>query len=84
MGTQALTFDQLARRVDGLAARFVAARWPGETVGVWLPDDLPLVEAIWAVPRAGAILVPLHGRLPGPEPCSPLDDIQRIFQSVLV
>ncbi|MCH7521650.1 MAG: AMP-binding protein [Candidatus Marinimicrobia bacterium] len=67
VGTQALTFDQLARRVDGLAARFVEARWPGAAVGVWLPDDLPLVEAIWAVPRAGAILVPLHARLPGPE-----------------
>ncbi|MCH8024494.1 MAG: acyl--CoA ligase, partial [Candidatus Marinimicrobia bacterium] len=75
VGTQAFTFDQLARRVDSLAARFVEAGWPGETVGVWLPDDLPLVEAIWAVPRAGGVLVPLHARFQGPELAAYLADL---------
>ena len=76
VGAQTFTFDQLARRADQLAARFVEAGWPGETVGVWLPDDLPLVEAIWAVPRAGGVLVPLHARFQGPELATYLADLR--------
>ncbi len=75
VGAQALTFAQLAHRVDRLAARLVEARWSGETVGVWLPDDLSMVEAIWAVPRAGGVLVPLHARLQGPELAAYLAEI---------
>ncbi|MFI5177868.1 MAG: o-succinylbenzoate--CoA ligase [Vicinamibacterales bacterium] len=59
-----LTFGELDERVDDVAAA-LAARGvgPGDRVALLLPNGLPFVELVHAVPRVGAILVPLNTRL---------------------
>ncbi len=63
-----LTFRDLNERVIGLAGALRAhGVGPGDRVAVLAPNSLELVEAIHAVPRAGAILVPLNTRLSADE-----------------
>ncbi len=70
-----VTWADLDARVDGVAAalatRGVAA---GDRVAVLLPNGLPLVELVYAVPRAGAVLVPLNTRLAAAELAWQVDD----------
>lgn len=75
------TFAQLARRIDQLAARFIHQGWTGGPIGVWLPDGLAMIAAVWASPRAGGVLVPFHARLPAPELADQLArlGIQRLY-----
>ena len=59
-----LTYSELAARVRGLAGVLQAAGLtPGDRVAVLATNSVELVEAIHAVSRAGAILVPLNVRL---------------------
>ena len=59
-----LAFGELDERVDEVAAA-LAARGvnAGDRVALLLPNGLPFVDLVHAVPRAGAILVPLNTRL---------------------
>src|SRR5262249_4678749 len=40
---------------------------PGERVALWLPNGVDWLVAHWAVALAGAVVVPLGGRLRAPE-----------------
>ena len=63
-GDQRLTYRQLDARVRGLAGALVARGIaPGDRVALLGRNSLEFVEAVHAVPRAGAILVPLNIRL---------------------
>ena len=57
------TFSQLASEVDLLAQSLLTKGWQEETVATWLPDSLDMVLALWAVPRSGGVLLPLHASL---------------------
>lgn len=64
----AWTYAELARRADDLAARLAGhSIGRGAAVGVALPASALHVALLHAVGRAGAVLVPLDPRLPGPE-----------------
>ena len=59
-----LTYAELERRALGLAGSLAAReRGPGERVGVLATNSAPLLEAHYAVPMAGATMVPLNHRL---------------------
>jgi len=57
------TFSQLANEVNLLAQSFLVKGWQEKTVATWLPDSLDMVLALWAIPRSGGVLLPLHARL---------------------
>lgn len=40
---------------------------PGDGVAVWVQNDLASLVALWAVPRMGAVVIPLSSRLSHPE-----------------
>lgn len=57
----ASTYAELDREVETLARRLVSAgATPGSVVATLLPTRPELVQAVFAVPRAGAILAPLR------------------------
>jgi fatty-acyl-CoA synthase len=59
-----LTYAELERRALGLAGSLAArVAGPGERVGVLATNSAPLLEAHYAVPLAGATMVPLNHRL---------------------
>lgn len=63
-GDLSLSFSELNRRVLALAGAIEAAGvCPGDRIGVLAQNSIELVEAIHAIPRAGAVLVPLNVRL---------------------
>lgn len=76
-GGQEVTFAQLDRSVallaDALVERGIR---PGDRVAVLCANGLPFVELIHAVPRAGAILVPLNTRLSVAEMRRQLEDVE--------
>jgi len=59
-----VSFDEMdeaaARRAGGLAAAGVG---PGDRIGVWARRDPSTVRDLFAVPRTGAVVVPLDPRL---------------------
>ena len=58
------TFEELDDEVSRAAGTLVGAGLgEGERVAVWGSPDLATVRALWAVPRAGAVAVPLNTRL---------------------
>jgi acyl-CoA synthetase (AMP-forming)/AMP-acid ligase II len=61
-GGRRLTFDQLALRVRSMADRIGAMTAPGDRVALVSDNGLDPVVAMYAVPRAGAVLVPLNTR----------------------
>ena len=66
-GDQSVTYAEMDARTDSLAAALRARGVsPGSRVGILLDRGLMLVEAIWAVWKAGAAYVPLDPELPGP------------------
>ena len=63
-----LTFRELDDGARGLASALIAGGVePGERVAVLASNSLEMVESVHAVPRAGAILVLLNGRLTAAE-----------------
>jgi len=62
--TRRLTWRQFHRRVNRLANALLALGIKkGDRVATVLPNSLELLEIYWAVPRIGAVLVPLNTRL---------------------
>jgi len=68
------SFGELNRRVDRLAAALQAMARPGDRIAVLAENHPAVVEAYYAVPRAGMSLVLLNPRLAGPEIVAMLDD----------
>lgn len=46
---------------------------PGDPVAVWVKNDLPSLVALWAIPRMGAVAVPISSRLAHPQVMAQLD-----------
>ncbi len=70
-----LTWAKLDARADSVAAALAAhGVAAGDRVAVLLPNGLPFVELVHAVPRAAAILVPLNTRLAADELAWQVDD----------
>jgi fatty-acyl-CoA synthase len=67
-GGRALTYAELAARVDHLAAGLAGQGVrPGDRVAYLGPNDLATFETFFAAGRLGAIFVPLNIRLAAPE-----------------
>ncbi|MFL6076952.1 MAG: acyl-CoA synthetase [Mycobacteriales bacterium] len=68
-GDRAVTYAELAARVDALAAGLAGRGGvrPGDRVAYLGPNDLATFETFFAAGRLGAIFVPLNIRLAGPE-----------------
>ncbi|MFN8231920.1 MAG: AMP-binding protein [Actinomycetota bacterium] len=67
-GARELTYGEFGRRVRGLAGALRrAALKPGERVALLATNSLPMLEAHYAVPAAGGVMVPLNHRLSTPE-----------------
>lgn len=65
-GGSTLSYADLRERAESLAATLIErGLLPGERVVLVLPNGIPFVLAIFAVWRAGAIVVPLDYRSPG-------------------
>lgn len=63
-----LTYAELDRAVDGVAARLLRAGVrPGATVAAWLSNRVEYVLVLVACSRVGAVLAPLNPRLAVPE-----------------
>jgi fatty-acyl-CoA synthase len=63
-GERRLSYAELERRALGMAGSLAARRHgPGERVAVLATNSAPLLEAHYAVPFAGAVMVPLNHRL---------------------
>jgi amino acid adenylation domain-containing protein len=65
-GEQRITYAELQRRVDRLAARLVREHRvrPGQLVGVHLPRGPDAIIAFWAALRSGGAYLPLETGLP--------------------
>lgn|GEM_PF-3133460 len=67
-GARELTYGELGRRVRGLAGALRRRPGaPGEKVAMLATNSLPMLEAHYAVPAAGAVMVPLNHRLAAAE-----------------
>lgn len=74
-GDLSLTFAELNQRVLALVGALEdAGVRPGDRVAILAQNSVELVEAIHAVPRAGAILIPLNTRLTTSELATQLRD----------
>ncbi len=62
-GDARLTYAELERRTLGLAGSLAARHAGGERVAVLATNSRPLLEAHYAVPFAGSVIVPLNHRL---------------------
>jgi fatty-acyl-CoA synthase len=63
-GTQRYTYAEFAERVQRLAGALIAAGvQPGDRVAFLCPNTPPLLEAHFACPLAGAVLVAINTRL---------------------
>ncbi len=70
--TRRLTWRQFHRRVNRLANALLALGIKkGDRVATVLPNSLELLEIYWAVPRIGAVLVPLSPLLNAAPPPTP-------------
>jgi O-succinylbenzoic acid--CoA ligase len=63
--------DQVARAAGTLVATGLG---DGARVALWGSHDLATVRAVWSVPRAGAVLVPLNTRLTEREALQQVED----------
>ena len=67
-GMLRLSFEDLDRETDRLAAGFVAAGvMPGDRVAIWAPNRAEWVLACLGAQAAGGVIVPLNTRLKGRE-----------------
>ena len=63
-GRRRLTYDEVGWRVDRLANHLgTRGLAPGDRLAVLLPNSLEFLEAYFAAPKAGLVLVPLNTRL---------------------
>ena len=62
-GDRRRTFAELETRVARLAAALTGTLAPGDRVAILARNRIEYAEAYLGVPRAGAVLVPLHPRL---------------------
>jgi fatty-acyl-CoA synthase len=63
-GTRCYTYAELGERVDRLAHALRAAGIEaGQRVAILAPNSAPMIEAHFAIPLAGAIIVPINTRL---------------------
>jgi O-succinylbenzoic acid--CoA ligase len=63
-GEREVAFGELDGQVSRSAGTLIEAGvTDGARVAVWGSNDLATARALWAVPRAGAVLVPLNTRL---------------------
>jgi len=76
-----VTFAELADRVDRLARALAAITAVGDRVAFLSENTLPFVDAYYAVPRAGRVLVPLNYRL---HPSEWAEQIARTRATVLI
>ena len=60
-----LTYDELDARVSAVAGALAARAAPGERIAVWLPKSLECVILLFAVLRAGLVMVPVNPALRG-------------------
>lgn len=65
-GEESLSYGALRALVAALAGRLVAQGLkPGDRVAILLPKSIPECVALFAVPRAGGVVVPVHPSLKG-------------------
>ncbi len=76
-----ITFAGLSDRVDRLARAITAITEPGGCVAFLSENTLPFVDAYYAIPRAGRVLVPLNYRL---HPREWAEQIARTRATVLI
>ncbi|MEY3361962.1 MAG: hypothetical protein RL531_1681 [Actinomycetota bacterium] len=76
-----ISFAELSARVDRLARAIAAVTRPGDRIAFLSENTLPFVDAYYAVPRAGRVLVPLNYRL---HPSEWAEQIRRTRASVLI
>jgi O-succinylbenzoic acid--CoA ligase len=63
-----LTYRELSTLVSrGSGALAGYGVKPGDRVAVWVENDLASLVALWAVPRMGAVVVPVSSRLTHPQ-----------------
>lgn len=60
-----LTYAELEAQVSGVAAALSARVAPGDRVAVWLPKSIECVVLLFAIARAGAVMVPVNPVLKG-------------------
>jgi O-succinylbenzoic acid--CoA ligase len=64
----AMSYAVLDAVASGVAGAVAAAGFgPGDRVAVWGGNDPEMVAALWGIPRAGAMAMPLNTRLAVPE-----------------
>ncbi len=74
-GGQVLSYRDLDDRVAAVAAGLAGAGVePGERVGVFAPNSLEMVEIVHALPRVGAVMMPVNLRLSAAEIAWQLED----------
>ncbi len=58
-----VTYPQLSELTDRLAASLIGLGvGPGDKVGILMPNNLDYVAALIAIPKIGAVAVPINGR----------------------
>jgi acyl-CoA ligase (AMP-forming) (exosortase A-associated) len=60
-----LTYSELDALVSAVAASLAARVNPGDRVAVWLPKSIECVVLLFAISRAGAVMVPVNPVLKG-------------------
>jgi len=75
-GSERWTFAELDRQVDAVARSLAELEMkPGDRVALLLRNTPRFVELVHAIPRVGAIVVPLNTRLAGPELRWQMEDV---------
>jgi acyl-CoA ligase (AMP-forming) (exosortase A-associated) len=60
-----LTYAELEAQVSAVAGSLAARVAPGDRVAVWLPKSIECVVLLFAIARAGAVMVPVNPVLKG-------------------
>ena len=60
-----LTYAELDSRVSAVAGALASRVAPGDRVAVWLPKSIECVVLLFAIARAGAVMVPVNPVLKG-------------------
>lgn len=69
-----LTYAELDAQVSAVAASLAARIAPGDRVAVWLPKSIECVVLLFAIARAGAVMVPVNPVLKGQQVGHILED----------
>lgn len=74
-GDERVTFEELDDQVARAAGNLVRSGVrDGDRIAVWGAHDLATVRAMWAIPRSGAVVVPLNTRLTAREAAQQIED----------